>query len=832
VEIAAMKEKLGFKAKGREVIEGNRGLKHITLEDMPRLKRLRSVHFATRPEVCPELAVLMTEYMEKMNDPSDSPELRAGKRLRYVLERKAAIIHEDHLLAGTTTAKVKGVPIYPQFLGLTLWPELETISTRRKNPYGISKEDIRTLNLKVFPYWMDKSIQEVCRKDNKDPYCQRVMERVFFFLASKANTISHTVPDYERVVKKGLGSIIRQAEAKKSALAGSSENGGKMDFYEAVKLALEGVLDYANRLSKEAENLARSERNKDRRKELKKISAICARVPKEGANSFHEALQAIWTCHVGLHMESNNISISLGRLDQILFPFYRMGIEEDTLTPRDAVELVGCFFLKLADHEPMSPETAEELFGGSGSNQAVTLGGVDQHGKDAVNDLTYLMLRATELLKVKDPNVNVRYYPKEKGKGNSRGFLNRLCEVNVTTAATPCFHNDMEYLKMLASHGYSTEDAHDYSIVGCVEPVRGGKTFGHTGAIMLNLPSALELALFQGKHRHTGEEQIGPETPSLSEGICKGFDKFLSLFERQLIFLIKQSVQLNNMLGKAHLEVQRLPLLSALTEGTLGAGKDVLEGGAVYNSSGVAVIGLAEVVDSLCTIKEFVFDRQEVSFPELIAGIRENWKGCEKLRQRIINSGNKFGTASKEAAQMADYLIALLHAEYQKRENYRGGKYRVGYWTMTTHAGWGVLTGALPSGRKDGDLLPSGITPVSGQAPELTEVLRFVANLDSTKIPNSHALNLKFSPSQESGRMVTDLADHIESYMRMGGIQVQFNIIDREILKEAQKDPAKHPNLLVRVSGYTAYFADLNPHMQNEIIERAEYSLQTGREVW
>jgi pyruvate formate-lyase/glycerol dehydratase family glycyl radical enzyme len=803
------------------------GLKDITLESLPRLERLRNVHFNTRPELCVELASLMTKYMKEQDSQGDSSEVRAGKRLKYVLENKKAIIHDDDLLAGTTTTKIKGVPIYPQFLGQALWPELETISDRKKNPNGITQPDIDMLNFEVFPYWMDRTVQEVCRRDYENPFCLRMMERMFFFLASKAHTISHTVPDYEAVVEEGLASIIKKAEQKESVLGGSEADARKRDFYKAVKLALQGVMAYAQRLKDKAASLAAQEKDPVRKEEISKMSEICGRVPRERSNTFQEALQAIWICQVALNQENNNISISLGRLDQILYPLYRKGIEEGTLTPGQAVELVGCFYLKLADHEPMSPETAEELFGGSGSNQAITLGGVDVSGQDAVNDLTYVMLRATELLKVKDPNVNVRYYPGV----NPKDYLKRLCEVNIVTKATPCFHNDIENIMALSRQNctdgngsrYSIEDARDYSIVGCVEPVKGGKTFGHTGAIMFNLASALEMALFQGKHRHTEQEQFGPETPSPSQ--ISSFDDFLAAFEKQATFMIEQSVELNNMLGRTHLKVHPLPLLSALTQETLHKGKDVLEGGATYNSSGVAIIGLSEVVDSLCAIKEFGFGEKGYTFADLIAAIENDWMGHERLREKILHSGTKFGTDSKEAADMANRVIDLLHREYQKRENYRGGKYQVGYWTMTTHAGWGRLTGALPSGRKNGEVLPSGITPVSGQAPNLTAALRFVAQLDSCKIQNSHALNLKFTPTLDKEKTISSLADHIDAFMRMGGLQVQCNLIDRPTLEDARVNPINHQHLLVRVSGYTAYFTDLNEHMQEEIITRAEYAL-------
>ncbi len=801
------------------------GLKQISLENLTRLGRLRDLNFNTRPEVCVELASLMTKYMKERDDSQDSPELRAGKRLKHILVNKEPIIRDDDLLAGTTTTKIKGIPIYPQFLGQALWPELETLSKRKNNAYTISQTDIDTLNFDVFPYWMDRTVQEICRKDYQDPFCLRMMERMFFFLGSKAHTISHTVPDYEAVVVEGLASIIRTAEQKESALGNTDADNAKKDFYRAVKSALQGVITYAERLRDEAASLAAREKDPDRRKDLLEIRRICDRVPKEKSNTFHEALQAIWICHVAINQESNNVSNSLGRLDQILYPLYRKGVEEGTLTPLRAVELVGCFYLKLADHEPMSPETAEELFGGSGSNQAITLGGVDALGQDAVNDLTYVMLKATELLKVKDPNVNVRYYPGV----NTVDYLKRLCEVNVITQATPCFHNDIENIKALSRQnandgngsGYSVEDGRDYSIVGCVEPVRGGKTFGHTGSIMLNLTSALEMALFQGRHRHTEQEQFGPVTPSPSQ--ITSFEDFLAAFDQQTTFMVEQSVELNNMLGKSHFKVNALPLLSALTQGTMSTGKDVLEGGATYNSSGVSITGLSEVVDSLCAVKGFGFGNKGYTFPDLVDAVRDDWKGHEKLQQKIQCSGTKFGTDSKEAADLTDHVMDLLHREYQKRDNYRGGRYKVGYWTVTTHAGWGKLTGAMPSGRRKGEVLPSGITPVSGKAPDLTSALRFVAHLDSCKITNSHALNLKFTPMPDQGKMISSLADHIEAYMQMGGMQVQCNIINRATLEEAQKDPDAHRHLLVRVSGYTAYFTDLNKHMQEEIISRTEY---------
>lgn len=796
-------------------------LKDVTLDGLPRLKRLRDLHFATRPEICVELPRNITRYMKHLDNPADSPELRAGKLYKYVMENKRPVIADENLLAGTTTARTIGVVLYPDFMALSIWPELETVSRRKKNPFGITREEIKELNFDIFPYWLDRTVQEVARRDNGNPLCQRIMERIVFYIATKVYCISHTVPNYAMVVERGLLDIVREAGERELSSGGSKEDRAKKDFYQAVQLSLNGIISYAANLSREAERLAANERDTQRHKELLEMSEVCKRVPAGRPRTFREALNAIWICKIALHQENANVALSLGRLDQVLYPFYAEDIKRG-MTLAEAVELIGCFWLKIADHVPLSPETGEELFGGSGSNQAVTLGGVDMQGEDAVNDLTYAMLKATELLRLRDPNVNARYYPEVSKKE----YLDRLCEVNINTGATPCFHNDVSAVEALNGQGVSLEHARDYSSVGCVEPSSSGRTYGHTGCILMNLTSALEMALWGGKHRLTEDEQIGPKTkPAVA---MTSFGEFKKALETQLGWLIDQVVTLNNNLGRAHQEIHPTPMLSAFMEGCMEKGKDVIYGGATYNSSGAAMIGLADVVDSVTAIQEFVFDKKKFTMAEMISALNANWSvPYKKLQAMVKASPEKFGTDSRMARANADWLIGFLHDTFQGKENYRGGKYTVGYWTMTNHAGFGALTGALPSGRMKNEPFASGITPVSGSAPVLTSCLNFVARLDHTRMADGHALNLKYTPSTTT---MSRFANTVEAFFKMGGLQVQFNIIDRKTLEDARKYPEKYPDLFVRVSGYTAYFKDLNPHMQQEIITRAEYDLATGEE--
>jgi pyruvate formate-lyase/glycerol dehydratase family glycyl radical enzyme len=808
----------------------------ITLEQLHRLARMRKRHFDSKPEICTELPKNITTYFRDLDQKTYPPEVRAGKLYEYVLGKKTAVIAEDNLLAGTTTSKPVGVLLHPDLYSLVLWPELETMATRKANKFRISPEDIELLNHKVFPFWLDRTVMEVTRKEHENPAWMHLMERMVFYMASKGITISHTIPNYSVVVNKGLEAL--RAEAQKKAQEYNDEEW--QSFYQGVDLALGGIINYAERLSRKALELADQEADPLRQAELQEMSENCKWAPARPSRNFWEALNAIWICKIALHQENGNFALSLGRLDQILYDLYAQDIEKEELTVAQAVDLVGCFWLSIADHVPISPEAAEEILGGTGSNQAITLGGVDRDGEDAVNDLTYVMLKATELLALRDPNVNARYHYDQ----NPRKYLERLCEVNMITKATPCFHNDVSVIQSLQNtfknQDITVEDARDYGVIGCVEPLSTGRTFGHSGAVYINLTAALEMALFGGKHRLTEDEQIGAPDTTPFENLTT-WEDFKKALETRIDWLIGQAVTFNNCAGITHQKIHRTPMLSALMEGCLAKGQDVTCGGATYNSSGATIIGLAEVVDSVTAIQEFVFNKKTISTAEMLEAINTNWKGKEeqererykKLHAWVQHSKEKFGRESLMAKDNADWLMGFIHQNFQRRPNYRGGNYTTGYWTMTMHAGLGWITKALPSGRIDGESFASGITPVSGSAPELTPCLNFVGGLDYLKITNGQALNIKYFPATAT---VPAFAHTIEAYFQgkanhPGGIQVQFNIIDRELLKNMKLHPENYPEpLMVRVSGYTAYFQDLNPQMQEEIITRAEYDLVDGLE--
>jgi len=834
-----------------------------------RVAKLREDYFKAVPEICIERPKLITQFSLQHNllKQERISILDKARTYRHVLEGRKAIVRHGRacerderenklktfelenrhlsLFAGSTTSKFKGVPLYPEFLALTLWPELWTISRRASNPYYLAEDEVWTLNHKIFPHWIKHNILELARKRCFDENLRKsggkrlkhapgikLFERLVFFLASKPNCISHTIPDFSRAIRLGLRHIIDEANDKSNG----TDDASKKEFYAAISEVLEGIITYSKNLADEAEKLAADEHDPKLKKELLEMATVNRRVPENAARTFREGLTTVWICWIAIHLENPNVGLSLGRLDQVLYELYQQDIHKETMTEEDAVELLCCLWLKIGDHVPTVPEAGEQLFGGTGSNQAITIGGVGKDGKDAVNDLTYVILKATELMMLRDPNLNARYHPGV----NSEEYLRRLCEVNIDTRATPALHNDKAVIEALTSKGETLEQARDYGVVGCVEPGSNGRTYGHSAAILLNLTSVLELTLFGGKHRHTGMNlRINEETDDPTN--FGNFGEFRDAFAKQVGWMAEQTTTLNNIFGEIHQDFYPTPILSALFEGPMEKGKDLVQGGATINSSGVTIIGLADVADSLSAIQKVVFEDGDISLAELIKAMEKNFEGngYEQLHKRLMDPEKtpKYGNEDALADENVAWLVDLLDREFGKKQNYRGGHYRVGYWTMTNHAGYGRLTRALPSGRKDYENFTSGITPVSGVTPSLAKALNSVAKLPVRCLSNGVALNLKFTPEKDREKMVDKFVGYVKGYFDRaegqndGGMEIQFNITTHDTFVDAAKHPEKYPELLVRVSGYTAYFKDLNPRMQKEIIDRTEYQLLPGKAI-
>ncbi|MEO5334840.1 MAG: hypothetical protein H7839_22745 [Magnetococcus sp. YQC-5] len=901
-------------------------LSNLSLADFPVVKAWRDKLFQPEglPEICPELPTLLTEGMRLTENEQHGPSRRA-QILRYVLANKSPKVAIDDLLPGSTTTRFVGPVIYVDTIGYCIWPELNTMANRPQNPFRITEETAHKLNREIFPYWLERrTLQEVARYSSYDtadyalaprnqvkgdaidppmkkkagetPKCQELMERVAFFLSDKTSAVSHTVPDFERLLNHGLQGLAQQMRLDIQNGTATAEGAR---FLEGVILVFEGAMIYAKNLADAAEACGNHA-----------LATICRRVPAQPARTLHEALTSIWICYHLLLQENTNFGLSIGRLDQLLNRYYLSDWEKmaDDKAKQNyvcrAVELVCHFFLHCSDHVPLSTEGSETLFAGSGSNQALTVGGVRVEGDklvDAVNDMTYIILKATELLAIRDPNVHARYHTDIHHRdaadnplpaGVEDAYLQRICQVNILTRATPAIHGDLPVIEAMsdyyASHqGVSREealaDAADYASIGCIEQNAAGKHYGHTGSTLMVLPAVLELTLFGGKHRGDG---IGPEDPGLFDNTkdyttpplteMASMDAFLQAFRLQLDRMACHTVQNNNYLGRTFEKIRPSPFLSGLFTGPTnlpgqhGAHfRDVTAGGAKYNSAGVAIIGLADVIDSLCVIETLVFSGK-IGARELLAAMAADFdeaKMAPPLTARrlkeittLISRTPKYGAGvedrpdydNKLAVDMTNRLVRMIDSVFSQYKTHRGGIYLTGYWSMTNHAGFGMLTKATPNGRKSGAAFAGGITPCPGIKKKngadvtLLDHMLSVAAVDYRAVRNGYTYNLSLTPRgpsliQEDTRF---FANHIKTFMDHKGVLVQLCVSSVADLQEAHKaattaatkgagdaekkalEPFK--DLMIRVAGYSAYFVTLSPEMREEIIHRANFPINSG----
>jgi formate C-acetyltransferase len=910
---------------------------HITIEQFPVVKEWRRKLFDPEfvPEVCDELPRLLTEYMAKTESASMHQYTRRANAINYIFSNKTATVKETDLLPGQTTTSFVGPVVYADTIGYCIWPELKTLNSRRVNPTKIRPEVADRLNKEIFPYWLNrKTVQEVARYSDYDtdsyqnndrvnsgklsdgtpsidpplkkkagetPRCQELLERVAFYLSDKATCVSHTTPDFENMLKYGLNGLIKKLQ--EDVDNGIPKTDEQRIFLEGVIAVFEGANKYAEHLAVAAAEAGNVE-----------LERICRKVPSQPAETLHEALAAIWICYHLILQENTNFGMSFGRLDQLLNPYYMSDWEKLSTTQEKedytakAVEMVCHFFLHSCDHVPLSTEGAETLFAGSGSNQALTVGGTRiENGEivDAVNDMTYVILKTTELLAVRDPNVHVRFH-KDIHNGNAHDglkynpYLMRISQVNILTRATPAIHGDAPVTKAMADYygqheGVSEDealaDAYDYSSIGCIEQNSTGKHYGNSGSTLFVIPAVLELALFGGKHRSSGVDDDGPNlftgkieytTKPLTK--MKSMKEFIDAFRSQLDEMARHAVQNNNYLGRSMEKVRPSPFLSGLYVGPIntpesnGASfKDVSSGGAKYNSSGVAIIGVADVIDSFCVIDSLLF-KGEVTNEELIAAMMANFEE-EKLsslpgdltltseRLRVVNEkiklAPKYGAGvelngkydNKMAVDYTHLITKMIQDVFYKYRNHRGGRYLAGYWSMTNHAGFGMLAQALPNGRKSGAPFASGITPCSGivkrdgSKVNALDHIRSVASVDANTVQNGYTYNLSLTTQDKSHfREDTEkFAGYMKAFIDEDGVLVQLcvasikeleaahnavNLTSKPEISAAEREAAIEPfkDLMIRVAGYSAYFVSLNSQMRQEIIARSNFALKDGEE--
>jgi len=772
-------------------------------EESPRFQRIRKELLSSRVHLCPERAYLITDYFKHHDNPRDPMIIRKAKALRYLLQHKSVRIYHDELVVGNMGSWRISAIIQPELSGVFMATDLLWIDKRKTTPLLVSWRDRLRLLFGVFPYWLLRNMPVRAFSGRRRELLRYVLEQLkaAYYLINEAGGIGHFLPNYEKMLKLGVKGYLESMEGRDGEL------------YRAARIACEGVVDYARRLAEEAERMAADEKDDTRAAELREIARICRRVPYNPAETFHEAVQSLWLTHMAVCLEGLNSAISFGRVDQYLYPYYRRDLEEGRITPEQAREILLCFSAKATEHVFLLSEGVSRYHGGYLVVQAAIVGGMDMDGNDAVNDLTYLFLDVMEESGLRDPNYQARVH-----SGSPERYLRRVTDVARQGKGVPALFNDEAAVAALVTHGYPLGEARNYAVVGCVELALPGKSFFSTDAGLFNLPLCLELALNRGR-RLGGSKQIGLPTPDPT--LFSTIDQLVKAFQAQVEHMATRMVSDLQVIERGNRDYHPTPFSSMLVDGCLESGKDVTAGGALYNSSGIQGVGVADVADSLAALDELVFRRSKYTMARVLRALYDDFTNGARLRAELLRVP-KYGNDHNLPDDYAQKVVSIFHSALAKHRNTRGGPYVPGFYSVTCHVAFGWHTAALPSGRKAREPLAASLGATNGcDRLGPTALLNSVAHVDSRLSPNGYAMNLRFDPHVLAGdRGGNILSALVKGFFGSGGLEMQLNVLDPEMLEDAYRNPGKYPDLVVRVSGYCAYFDDLPDAAKREIIAR------------
>lgn len=779
-----------------------------------RIDALRWKIIEAPQEVCVERARYLTEAMRLHWD--KPPLVRMSLAFEHILNSIKVIIRDDEIIVGCRTSKLKGAPLFPENKSLWIEGDLENFDTRGLQRAMITREEKDELATKILPFWKGKTVEERMQKLLPEDVKTDMDKYIFTMMLEITYGIGHFTMNHKRVLASGLCGVINDVQQKLVSLSPEEKKGEKGLFYEAVIQNCRAVISFARRYSELALSMAAAEHDRERAAELREIARVCSRVPEYPAETLHEAIQSVYFIHLVAQIESGGNSISLGRIDHILFPYYRKDLEAKRVSPEKSRELVAMLFIKTNEIW----NVLEEAFipGGEGTEgkttQNVTVGGVGPDGLDATNDMSYIALDAYADVRTVQPNFGVRVSPDCPAE-----LMRRAVEYN-RDGVLMHFFNDDVIVRSLVRAGHTIEDARDYGVVGCLEPNAQGKTFGSTFAVQFSGIKCVELALLNGIDNIFGY----PSGIESGDPVgFKNFDDLWNAYDKQVRHFINQMVRGMDVLDRMIAETVPSPFASAMVDGCLDRGLDLTKGGAVYNSTGVQFMGFANVVDSLYAVKKTVFEDKRFTMADLTEWLSHDWQDAEEKRAYLLNRVPKYGNDNDDVDAMASRVIDHYCDVLSKYSNFRGGAFWPGIFSVGFHITMGAFTGATPDGRFAGDVLGNGITPTTGNAISgPTAIMNSVVKLPMEQIYNGTNLNMRFQGKKISTENLTTL---INTYFRYGGTQVQFNMVDSTILREAQRHPEKHRDLFVRVSGYSAEFTGLSEIAQDEIISRTEFEM-------
>jgi len=773
-------------------------ISHSGWSPSERVRKLANDHNSSTPSVGAERAIHYTEFYRHKAKSFKSAQLTNAHSLAYHLRHRTIAIYDHEYIVGTHTEHRIGAICQIEKAGAAMLEDLFRFEKRDTNPLYLAPRARWKLLTSAIPYWLNRSI--IMRAF---PFIQRIKfaaEQLSgtWFTVNEVGGIGHFLPDYESIIQLGTEGLREKVIAQQAAGKTGEANS---HFFEALLVALDAIEDFAERYRLEAQ--------KHGRKDLVKL---LAKSPRRPAETLREALQTIWFFQMIVQMESLDQGISLGRMDQYLYPLYLKEQESADFDADRVRDLMAAFCLKLSEVIPLFSSRATKLFSGLPSGQALTIGGINSQGEDSSNELSYIFLDVMDCFKTRQPNWHARV-----SHNSQAAYLQRVTRVLANGGGSPALYNDDVIMPAMVRRGVSSKKVWNYATVGCVEPALQKESFTSSDAALFNLAINFELVLGNGKQ--LGKESTGSR-PWLSS--ITSMDELFTAFEKQTREKLDHLKHCLDAIEKANAEYFPTPYSSLTVLGCIDNAKDLSRGGAPYNASGVQAVGVADVANSLAVIDQLVFDRQLYSLEEIANACADDFDGQELLRARAQKI-TKFGNDNEISDYWAQRVTEMFDKLVSTYSNSRGGQWMPGFYSMTCHQAFGEKTSALPSGRYAGKPLADGLAPVDGTdilGP--TASLNSVARLDQERFANGINLNIKFDAdtvSGEDGRVILEAL--LKGYFSQGGMQVQINVLDPKVLEEAMADPESHRNLLVRISGYSAYFVDLTPEMQQEIIDRS-----------
>ncbi len=780
-----------------------------------RIKKLREQSLEAVPSISAERASLLTDFMKK-NRGRHSPPVERGLAFKHIMQHKTIWIGPGELIVGERGPEPKATPTYPEICCHSI-EDLEILDSREKTPFKVNEETKKIYKERIIPYWAGKTLREKLfgsvSEEWKDAYEAGVFTE---FMEQRAP--GHTVLD-DKIYRKGFKDFINDIgnSIEKLDFLNDPKAYDKREELRGMKIAAEGLITFAKRHAELARKLASEEKLESRKAELEKIAEVCEWVPENPPRDFHEALQMYWFVHLGVITEFNTWdAFNPGRLDQHLYPFFNAGLSEGSLTEEDAAELLQCFWIKF-NNQPAPPKvgvTAAES--GTYTDFAlINTGGLKEDGTNAVNELTYMILDVIKEMRLLQPSSCLQLSRK-----NPDSFLDKALGIIKTGFGQPSIFNTDTIVQELVRQGKSLRDARNGGSSGCVEVGAFGKE-NYTLTGYFNMPKVLEITMNNGVDPRTGKK-IGLETGNVES--FKTFEDLLEAYSKQIRHFVDIKISGNHIIERLYAKYLPAVFLSILIDDCIATGLDYHEGGARYNTSYIQGVGLGSLTDSFTSLKHNIYEKKKLSWEQMMNLLSSDFIDDENTRLMFVNKTPKYGNDDDYADSIMRELFEIYFNAIDGRPNARGGNYRINLLPTTVHVYFGSVLGATPDGRKAGTPLSEGVSPVQGadrKGP--TAVIRSVAKMDHIRTGGT-LLNQKFTPQileDEKGRK--GVLNLVRSYFKMDGHHIQFNVVNAETLRDAQKNPDKYRGLIVRVAGYSDYFNDVGKELQDEIIRRTEH---------